>query len=256
MSDVSPTAVTSEKLTPVEALTGVLFRPRATFTKMREAERGHWWVVLVLGVISLVLVTVAIVPIEAQLAQEALAAQQEGMELSAEEQAQMEQTQAIMTSQAMLGALSIVGGTVSLLIGYGARSGLLFLFGLAFGARVEFKQVWRMGVWTMLPGVVRNIASAIAVFATGQLPAAGLSAIYVNSAEVAEASAALVAILGKIDIYVFWSLALVGMGMVATLKLSKAKAAMTAIFIWLLGLGWVAAWAAIGQKIGQAFGGG
>jgi hypothetical protein len=255
MSDVPPVAVAS-KLTPFGTLVGVLIRPRATFTKMRDAERGYWWVVLVLGVLSLVLVTVAVVPIEAKLTQQALAAQQEGVELSAEQQAQMEQTQRIMTSQATLGALGIVGGTITMLIGFAARSGLLFLFGLAFGARVEFKQVWRMGVWTMLPSVVRNVVSAIAVFATGELPAAGLSAIYVNNTEVAGAAAALVAILGKIDIYIFWSLALVGMGMVATSKLSKVKATMTAIFTWLLGLGWVAAWAAIGQQIGRAFGGG
>ncbi|MBN1122787.1 MAG: YIP1 family protein [Anaerolineae bacterium] len=255
MSDVPPTAVAS-KLTPFGTLIGVLFRPRATFAAMRDAERGYWWVVLVLGIISLVLVTVAVVPIEAKLTQDVLAAQQEGVQLSAEEQAQMEQTQAIFSSQAMLGALGIVGGIVTMLIGFGARSGLLFLFGLAFGARVEFKQVWRMGVWTMLPGVVRNIASAIAVFVTGELPAAGLSAIYVSNTEVAEASAALVAILGKIDIYIFWSLVLVGMGMVATSKMSKVKASVTAIFTWLLGLGWVAAWAVIGQQIGRAFGGG
>jgi hypothetical protein len=255
MSDVPPVAV-ADKLTPIGTLIGVLVHPRVTFTKMRDAERGHWWVVLVLGVISLVLVTVATVPIQAQLAQEALVAQQEGAQLSAEQQAQMEQTQAIFSSQAMLGALGIVGGTVTMLIGFAARSGLLFLFGLAFGARAEFKQVWRMGVWTMLPGVVRNVAAAIAVFATGELPAAGLSAIYVSNTEVAGASAALVAILGKIDIYIFWSLALVGMGMVASLKMSKVKATMTAIFTWLLGLGWVAAWAAIGQQIGRAFGGG
>ncbi len=255
MSDVSPSAAAG-KLTPFGTLLGVLFRPRATFAAMRDAERGYWWVVLVLGILALVLVTVAVVPIEAKLAQDALAAQQEGMELSAEQQAQMEQTQRIMTSQATLGALGIVGGIVTMLIGFGARSGLLFLFGLAFGARVEFKQVWRMGVWTMLPGVVRSVVSAIAVFVTGELPAAGLSAIYVSNTEVAGASAALVAILGKIDIYIFWSLVLVGMGMVATLKLSKVKASMTAVFTWLLGLGWVVAWAAIGQQIGRAFGGG
>ncbi len=255
MSDVPPSAEAG-KLTPIGTLLGVLFHPRATFAAMRDAERGYWWVVLVLGVISLVLVTVATVPIEAQLTQDALAAQQEGMNLSAEEQAQMEQTQRIVTSQATLGALGIVGGTVTMLIGFAARSGLLFLFGLAFGARAEFKQVWRMGVWTMLPGILRNVVSAIAVFATGELPAAGLSAIYVSNTEVAETSAALVAVLGKIDIYIFWSLALVGMGMVAALKMSKVKATMTAIFTWLLGLGWVAAWAAIGQQIGRAFGGG
>lgn len=246
----------TEPFTPFQALLGVIARPHATFVRMRDAERGHWWVVFALGLIALVLNTVATVPIQAEISQAVMATQQEQFEdLSPEQQAQIEQTQAIFSSTAVLGAIGTATGIIGLLIGYAARAGLLFLFGLVLGGQVSFKQIWRMAVWTALPISLGTFVTAIAIVATGQLPAAGLTYI-LTSAELANASPFLTAILGRIDIYTVWSLVLIGIGMVATARLSGVKAGLIAGVYWLLGAGLALAGTALGTTLSRTFGGG
>ena len=245
-----------EPFTPFQALLGVIARPRSTFVRMRDAERGHWWVVFALGLIALVLNTVAMVPIQAEISQAAIAAQQGQFEdLSPEQQAQIEQTQAVVSSTAVLGAIGTVTGILGLLIGYAVRAGLLYLFGLVLGGQVSFKQIWRMAVWTALPISLGTFVTAIAIIATGQLPASGLTYI-LTSAEMANASPFLTAILGRIDLYTVWSLVLIAMGMVATARLSRVKAGLIAGVYWLLGAGLTLASTALGTALSSTFGGG
>jgi len=244
-----------EPFTPFQALLGVIARPRSTFARMRDAERGHWWVVFALGLIALVLSTVATVPIQVEMSQAAMAAQQEQMDLSPEQQAQFEQTQAIFSSTAVLAAIGTASGIIGLLIGYGVRAGLLYLFGLVLGGQVSFKQIWRMAVWTALPISLGTFVSAIAVVATRQMPTAGLTYI-LTSAEMANASPFLTAILGRIDVYTIWSLILIAVGMVATARLSRVKAGLIAGVYWLLGAGLALVSTALNTALSGTFGGG
>lgn len=240
-------------LSPLGALVGVLARPRRTFERMREAERGHWWLLFVLAFVALVLLTLVTVPIEAEAARAALEAQQEQLEdLPPEQLQQFEQTQELFTSQAMLGAIGAATGTVGLLINYAVRAGLLFLLGLALGGRAAFRQVWRMAVWTTLPDVLRSLLQAVAVLVTGGLPATGLTAAF-TGAELAEMSPLLVTLLQRIDLFTIWGLVLIGVGMIATTRFSRAKGAVVAIIYWLLGTGWAIGWAAIGQALTSMF---
>jgi hypothetical protein len=244
----------SAPFTPFQVLLGVLTRPRDTFGRMRDAERGHWWVVFAVALIALVLNTVAIVPIEAEAARAASEAQMSGMEgLDEAQRAQVERTQAIFSSAAVLGALNTGAGIAGLLIGYAIRAGVLFVLGMVLGGQAGFKQIWRMSVWTALPLAVGKCISAIAIVATSQLPAAGLTYV-LTGAELAAASPILIAILGRIDIYVIWSLVLIAFGMRATLRLSTAKSAMIATAFWLLGAGWAVATTAIGQALTHSLG--
>lgn len=240
--------------TPLEALPGVIIRPRATFLRMREAERGHWWLVLAMALVALALVTIATVPVQAKASRAAFEAQSESFsDMSPEEQAQVEQMQNIFSSQAVLGILNLAFGAVALVIGYLIRSGLLFLLGLALGGRAGFKQVFRMAVWTTFPNVLRSVVAAIMIFATGNMPASGLSYMF-TSAELAEVSPVLIAFLNGIDIYTVWGLVLIGVGMVATAQLSRAKGAIVTIVYWLLTVGAAVGFAAIGQALNSAFG--
>ncbi len=246
--------VAARRFTPLEALTGVLLRPRHTFARMREASRGHWWVVLALALAGLIITTIATVPLQVAAQQAAFEATQEQFEdLPPEQLAQIEQTQAIFSSTAMLGVIGTLTGIVTLLIGYVVRAGVLFLLGLALGGQASFRQVWRMAVWTTLPVVIGGLVTAAATIITGGMPAQGLSYIF-TSAELAEASPILLAILNRIDLYTLWSLVLIALGMVGTARLSGRKAALVAAVFWLLGTGGAAALAAIGQAITRSFG--
>ncbi len=255
-STLSPTLQesTEPKLSIAGTLLGVILRPRATFERMREAQNGHWWLVLLLAFLALVLLTIAMVPIQAEASRAALEAQQEQLsELPPEQQAQTEQMQAIFTSQATLGVIGVATGTIGIAINYAVRAGLLFLLGLALGGRASFKQVWRMAIWTALPDVLRSVVRAITVFVTGGMPIAGLSFVF-TSAERATMSPILIDVLGTVDIYLVWGLALIGVGMVATAKFSKAKGAAVAFIYWLLIAAWTAGMAALGQAIAGTFG--
>jgi hypothetical protein len=244
----------SAPFTPFQALLGVLIRPHDTFGRMRDSERGHWWVVFAVALIVLILNTVATVPIEAEASRAAIEAQMSGMEgLDETQRAQAEQTQAIFSSAAVLGALNTGAGIAGLLIGYATRAGVLFVLGMVLGGQASFKQIWRMSVWTTLPLAVGKCISAIAIVATGQLPAAGLT-YALTGAELAAASPLLIAILSRIDIYVIWSLVLIAFGMRATLRLSAAKSAVIATVFWLLGAGWAVATTAIGQALTHSLG--
>lgn len=247
---LDPIPLATERVSPIEVLIGVLFRPHPTFVKMREAIVGHWWVVLILAVIGLALSTAATVPIEAEAASAVFEAQMEDM--SEDEQAQMERIQNVSSSQLMLGGIGLGFGLFGLLLGYVVRAGVLYLLGLAFGGRASFKQVWRMAIWTTLPDALRTIVAAIAVFATGQLPVAGLGYIFTPD-EMSEISPILLAFLGTIDVYMIWSFVLMGIGLYATYQISKGKSILITVIFWLMGLAFILASAAIGQMMTSAF---
>ena len=118
----------------------------------------------------------------------------------------------------------------------------------ALGGRASFKQVWRMSVWTALPDVLRTVASAIAVFATGGSPAPGLSYIF-ESAELQSMSPYLVEFLRGIDIYLIWSLVLLWIGLLATTQLDRTKSAAVTAAYWLLTLAFSLGLTALGQAL-------
>mgnify|MGYP005855340429 CR=1 FL=1 len=240
-------------ISPLEALAGTLMKPYATFNRVREAGRGHWWMVFALAFVSLVLINLAAVPIQAKVQQAVL--EQQLAEMPVEQQAQAAQMQAILSSQAMLGAIGTATGAAGVVIGYALRALALFLLGLALGGRASFRQVWQMAVWTTLPNVLRNVVSAVAIFVTRGLPAPGLSFMF-TSAELAERSAAVKAVLRNLDIYTVWSLVLVAVGMIATSRVSRAKGALVALVYWVLTLAVSAGLAAAGQALGNIFTGG
>jgi hypothetical protein len=142
----------------------------------------------------------------------------------------------------ILGTVISTGlGAISTLLGYLLRGVLILVLGLALGGRANFKQVFRMGVWTTLPFVVRNLIQLASTAITGNIPVSGLAGIAFNTGNV---SPALAAILSRIDIYLLWSLILLGVGVAATTQLGRIKSALAALGYWLVtvaaSVGWFA----------------
>lgn len=254
-ADALDVEIQEKPFTPFNALLGVLIRPRRTFEQMRDAKRGYWWVAFVLALIALVIATVATVPVQAEISRAAIEAQREQLDLDAEQMAQVEQTQQLFSSAGVLGALNTVTGIIGLVINYAMRAGILFLLGLALGGQASFKQIWRMAVWTTLPLAIGDFVSAMAVIVTGQMPVQGLS-FMLTSAERAAASPVVGALLTRIDLYTIWSLILIGVGMVATARLSRVKSTAIAVGYWLLGVLVAIGTSAAGQAITRGFTGG
>lgn len=243
-------------LSPLGALMGVLFRPLDTFRRMREAQRGHWWIVPIVALVGVALLAIAQAPIQAEQQRAIFEANREAMAQfasSPDEAEQAAQMQAYMGSQTTLAMWGIIGGVIGLLIGYLVHAGFLFLLGMIMGGRATFKQVFRMAIWTTLPGALRNLISAVAVFTTGRLPAPGLSSA-LTSGEIL-AQPILAAVLQYFDLYQLWMLALIGVGVAATNRLSRGKSLLVVLIYWLVTLGLALAGTAAGMAVGQAFGG-
>lgn len=293
-----PQAGPDRPLTAFGALLGVIIRPRATFRRMREAKRGHWWVVLLLTLVTVVLLTLVTSTLRArqfaefQAQREAAQAESGGESVTPNDGAQgnapgnfqgggppggfagagggppgggvrvaggfganpagfllrrisdggsNDGTFTGPTTSALGTAISAGTSTVTTLLGYLLRGLLVLVLGLVLGGRASFKQVFRMGVWTTLPFVIRNAIQLIATAVTGRIPVSGLAGLAFGAGGV---SPVLAVILSNIDIYLIWSLILLGVGVAATTQLSRIKSAVVALGYWLVtiaaSLGWVA----------------
>jgi hypothetical protein len=237
-ADFELAEVPEQRLSPLSALFGVLFRPRHTFTVMREARGLHWLIVPVMLIIVVIVYGVALLPgmTEATMLQLGIAAES-GEELTPQEQQGIEQAQQMDPSQmGMFSTLTVVIPlAIGALINYLIRAGLLFMLGLALGGRASFGQVFRMSVWTTLPDVFRLLVSGIALFMTGDLPAPGLSHIF-TGVEQPEVSPVLLAFLNNLDFYTLWSLLLVGIGVGVTYQIRPGKAVIITVIYWIIGL--------------------
>ncbi len=252
-------------LTPFGTLPGVVFKPKATFQRMRDAERGHWWVVAVLGIAALILLTAVQIPVQ-QSAVGQFSGQTggtaggppggggPGVAVQTGGNGSNTTTNAAQTggsTTTIIAVVGIVAGVIGLFIGYLAHAGLLFLIGLMLGGQATFKQVFRMAVWTLLPAVIRNFVAAIAMLASGGLPAPGLSAA-MTAAEAASARVG-AALLQTFDVYRLWTLLLIGIGVVATQRLSRGKSVLAVVIYWVVTLALTAVVAIVGQMIAGTF---
>jgi len=284
-----PRVDTERPLTAFGALLGVIIRPRVTFRRMREATRGHWWVVFLLTVVTLTLLTMVTSTIrtrqfaelqaqrEAALAEaeEGSAAPSGGAQGNAQGSSQGRRQGGgpggggigrgaaanptlFLTRQlgintggpgaggATMGTLGTVISaglsTLNTLLGYLFRGVLVLVIGLAFGGRASFKQVFRMGVWTTLPFVIRNAVQLVSTAITGNIRTSGLAGLAFNAGEV---SRVMVTILNQLDIYLLWSLVLLGVGVAATTQLGRLKSAAVALGYWLVTVAAAAGWVAL-----------
>ncbi|MBL7066045.1 MAG: YIP1 family protein [Anaerolineae bacterium] len=230
-------------------LWGMIVRPRATLEYLREHWGRAWWLPALLTVILVTAPVVVAAPITARQSREAVAAAQEqwgeqrGMEMSAEEQAQMEQAMSIASSPLITVVFPAVGGVVVLAVGWLVWAGALYLAGMALGGRSTFGQMFRMVVWAWLPYTLRGLLQTVYILASGQIIAnPGLSGLVQETRPISEIVVAppglgqtlLVACLSRIDLFLFWNLALLMIGVAVTTRLPRRKAVLVTLGVWLL----------------------
>ncbi|NDJ54514.1 MAG: YIP1 family protein [Chloroflexi bacterium] len=239
-------------------LFGVPFRPRRTFERLRDAERGHWWVLALLILIFAGVsagVNAYLTTLAAFDSVEAFDSNNDG-EISEQERQTFEGTQQLGSSNLAL-ISAIFGGVftgIGVVIIVALRGGVIYLLALAFGGRAEFKQVFRMGVWTAYPLLIRSVVTLIAGAIGGGTTLQGLAAM-MTTGEITEAPL-LAAFLSGIDVYMIWSMVLVAIGVAATERFKAGKSITITLILWLVGVIATLAFTGIGVAIGQAFGGG
>jgi hypothetical protein len=238
-----------ERWGPPRLLWGMIVRPRATLEYLREHGGRTWWLPALLAALLIVLPIVVAAPLTARQAREAFLAAQEQMgervdgEMSAEEQARVEQAMSITASPLITAVFPAVGGVVGRVVGWLAWAGALYLAGLAVGGRSTFGQMFRMVVWAWLPYVLRGLLQTVYILASGQLIAhPGLSGLVQGDRPVSEmvltppspGQTLLVALLSQVDLFLIWNLILLVIGVTVVTRLPRRKAILLTLGVWLL----------------------
>jgi hypothetical protein len=231
-------------------LWGMIVRPRATLEYLNEHGGRTWLAPVLLAVLLAILPVVVAGPITARQAREAAIAIQEQMgeqweeaEMSAEQQDQMDQIMSITASPLITVIFPAALGVVGLVIGWLVWGGVLHLAGVMLGGRSTFGQMFRAVTWTWLPYVLRGLLQTVFILVSGQLIAnPGLSGLVQDTRPVSEMVFAppspsqmiLVAFLSRVDLFLVWNLVLLATGVMVTARLSRRKAVVVTLGVWLL----------------------
>lgn len=230
---------------PLRLLGGIFVRPRATFRAINEEGRRAWWLPALLAALMVVLPIVVSAPLRAQQQREAVAAVQSqfGEDVSPEQREQMEQAMRVVSSPLVITVFPSVGALVGVIFGWLAWAGALYLAGMAVGSRASFGALFRTVVWAWTPYTVRGVLQSLYILATGRLITnPGLSGLVLDSQSVKDVLAApptpgqmvAAAFLGRVDLFLFWNLALLVVGTMVATRLSTRKATALVLGIWLL----------------------
>ncbi|GAB4529083.1 MAG: hypothetical protein Fur0018_15460 [Anaerolineales bacterium] len=243
---------TNENVTPPtfwNILWGIMRHPRQTFALLREYTSRAWLWMAALALVAVLLPTLASAPIGARLAREAM---QQSIENMRQQNPKMtiEQENQMMNAATNPLFTSVIPAIVSVLgaiLGWLVWSGALHLLSTMMGGGETFGQMWRVVIWSQLPLVLRGLLQGIYITLTGSLIAnPGLSGLVMPVQDASEAvqtftsatpstgQVVLQSLLGKIDIFLLWNLALLGIGISVTARLSGRKAALLTVLVWLV----------------------
>lgn len=231
-------------------LWGILARPRATLETLNEHGGRTWWLPVLLGVLLTISPVVAQAPIQARQIREAVPVSagqfggQQEAELSPEEQEQLEQAQSIVASPLITVVFPAVAAALGRAVGWLIWAGALYLASTALGGRSTFGQMLRTVVWVWLPYAVRGLLQTIYVLASGQIIAnPGLSGFVLDSRGASDPTTfirpssgqiLLASLLERVDIYLFWHLALLVAGVMVASRLPRRKALVVTLGMWVL----------------------
>ncbi|MFN3761753.1 MAG: Yip1 family protein [Anaerolineae bacterium] len=237
--------VSQQKMGLLRLLGGIIARPRATFRYLNENGRRLWWFPAIIAVIMVILPIIVAGPIRARLAREAVAQVQKQMSemLSPEQKQQMEQAQQMAASPLVITVFPSITAVLGLVVGWLVWAGALYLVGMVVGGHASFGALLRMVTWAWIPYALRGLLQTLYILSTGQIIAhPGLSGLVADNRPVGEMLKApptpgqllASAFLGRIDLFLFWNLALLVVGTVVVTRLSGRKATALVLGLWLL----------------------
>jgi hypothetical protein len=238
------------RLALLRPLWGIVARPRETLERLHESGGRSWWVPMVVAFVFVVLPILAAAPITAEQAREVAIATQEEMgerwdemELSAEQEAEIERMMGIVASPLITVVFPVIATLILRVVGWLAWAGALYLAAMTIGGQSTYGQMFRVVVWAWVPYAIRGLLQTLYILGTGQVIAnpglSGLVARGSSTADVLTASSSmgetlLVSLLSSVDLFMFWNLALLAVGVVVTTRLSRRKAILVTLAVWLV----------------------
>jgi MFS family permease len=226
-----------QRLGLVALTVDVLVHPAAAFGRLAE-HPGRRWVapVVVLVLLSTALgLALAFSPKALGLAQAQVAARMSssGAQLSAEQMAQVEQFQASGMVRAFGAIGALLAGLVGTVLGLLVVAALFHFLGTVMGGQQSFTQMFTVIAWAGIPVILGLVVKLVAALAGNYDPSpAGLSGLVGDP--VAGQPSVLAPLLGQIELWHLWSLALYALAIRAVSRISLAKAALAVLVLVLL----------------------
>jgi len=206
----------------------VIVRPKQAFERITSAQPRPWITpLLVLSMLAIAAIVVS-GPARIQAIQEAFVLPPELQDAPPEMQENFDRAFDLSTNPIRVYVLPVVGGVIGVWFGWLILSGLLHLMLTLFGGRSGMGGTMNITAWALLPFGIRNLVQSIYMLITGELiQAQGLGGF----APVTDAptSAAAMACLSVIDIYLFWHIALLLIGVGARSEGNSANTSRLAV---------------------------
>jgi hypothetical protein len=196
-------------------LVGIIDRPTSSLRSVTERSGATTWLVpLVILIVCYVPAVVVQAPYNVDLARQQAERQLEQM--PAEQQRQAAAQIQTFTSATFLIATGVGTGVITLLVGLAAQSLVLYLGSLVTGGELTYGLLFRISVWSRLPYALSYVAlTAFIVVAGRAVHYPGLAALVASGNVMQDSRQPLVALLGSIDLFWLWHLALVAIGVSA-----------------------------------------
>lgn len=226
---------------------GVIRHPLSTLLYLRDHSGRIWLLVALVAVVTTILPTILAAPITSRAAQEAFQAQLDRMEQEGTSQNFTPEIQSRVSQFATNPLFTVVFPSVTKLIGLGLSwlvwAGALHLLSVMIGGNSQFTRMWAAVVWAWIPFVLRDLLQSVYILISGQTIAhPGLSGLVADTRSVSEITSvppsagrlALQTFLSQIDIFSFWNLALLVVGVIVMARLSRRKAILVTLGIWII----------------------
>ncbi len=233
----------------LQLIWGMIVKPRVTLRTIGGNGRS-WIIVAVILLLLSVLPPIASGPLAAELAREAFLENQEQIEEQIRSQGggqsaefDAEQAASIASNPIFITVIPAVGGLLGVAIGWLLWSGAIHLLGTLTGGRNSFGQMFQAVVLASIPYGIRNLLQAIVITTSGKLiENPGLSGMVSDPISVEDAifsppppgQVALISFLSKIDIYLFWNLALLVVGIMIVAQLARRKSLGITLLVWVI----------------------
>jgi len=225
-ASVTPPAPETAPLSQFQRILSTFIAPGKTFSDLRRS--ASWWAPYLL----IVVVSFAFVfTMERQIGFDQLTKNAIAQSSRAEQFEKLppdQQAQQLQLASKITRYISYAAPAISLVIFLIIAAVLMGTFNLALGASVPFKVAFAIIIYASLPGVISGILAIVSMFAgidpsgfNAQNPVASNPAYFMDPATT---SKFLYGIASALDVFVIWTIILVGIGFAANSKVKRSPA--------------------------------
>ena len=235
--DVTPEASATAAPQPAkssvwEDFVDIFYAPSRVFARRTEGRFGiPLLIVVVAGIVLYLVIKPLIAPaMDAEFARQMAATMRANPQLTPDK---------VDAMRGVAGKFAVVGAAFSFLIRPIVLGILLWLIGKLVDARESISSAIMVATFASVPFLVALVVMGIegAVMSPDQMT--GMAALSISPArffDPAQTSPYLMALLSRVDLFVIWATVLLAIGLAVTGKVSRTRAAVVALIVWLIGV--------------------